>query len=76
MRSHAFIVVPVITLSLALACGDGGSSQPPPPLPPAPDFALNVSPVSASAVVGNTSSAVTISFTSKNGFYEPAAPCL
>lgn len=68
MRSRASIVVTLVPLSLVLACGGGGSSQPPPPPPPVPDFTLNVSPVSASAVVGNTSSTVTISVTPKNGF--------
>jgi hypothetical protein len=70
----ALIVVSVIVLSLALACGGGGSGQPPPP--PAPDFTLNVSPVSASAVVGNTSSAVTLSFAPKNGFSSPVTVTL
>jgi hypothetical protein len=74
MRSHVLIVVAVITLSLALGCGGGGSSQPPPP--PPPDFTLNVSPVSASAVVGNTTSVVTISFTPKNGFNSPVTVTL
>lgn len=46
------------------------------PPPPSPDFTLNVSPVSASAVVGNTSSAVTISFTPKNGFSNPVTVTL
>jgi hypothetical protein len=36
--------------------------------PPMPDFAVIASPVSASAVVGNTSSVVTISVAPKNGF--------
>jgi hypothetical protein len=68
------LIVPLITLFLALVCCGGGSSQPPPP--PAPDFTVNVSPVSASAVVGNTSSAVTISFTPKNGFSSPVTVTL
>jgi len=69
---HRSLIVPVITLSLALAaCGGGSSPPPPPPPPPPPDFTLNVSPVSASAVVGNTTSVVTISFTPTNGFSSP-----
>lgn len=70
MRSHALIVVLLILLSLAVACGGGGGSPPPPP-PPTPDFTLSVSPVSASAVVGNTASPVMISFSPKNGFSGP-----
>jgi hypothetical protein len=55
-----------LALSVALtACG--GSSQQPPP-PPVPDFSLSASPVSASAVIGNTTSAVTVSVASHNGF--------
>jgi hypothetical protein len=74
---HLTLIVSVITLSLTLAsCGGEGSSQLPPPPPPAPDFSLNVSPVSASAVVGNTSSAVTISFTPNNGFNSPVTVTL
>ena len=74
MRSQVLTSVLGITLSLALACSDGGSSQPPPP--PPQDFTLNVSPISASAVVGNTASAVTISFTPKNGFNSPVTVTL
>jgi len=74
MRSHVLIVVAVITLSLAFECGGEGSSEPPPP--PPPDFTLNVSPVSASGVVGNTTSVVTISFTPKNGFNSPVTVTL
>src|SRR6267143_5906159 len=55
-----------LALSVALtACG--GSSQQPPP-PPMPDFSLSASPVSASAVIGNTTSSVTVSVASHNGF--------
>jgi len=70
------LIVPLITLFLALVCCGGKSSQSPPPPPPPPDFTLNVFPVSASAVVGNTSSAVTISFTPKNGFNSPVTVTL
>jgi len=63
------LIAPLIALFLALVyCGGGSSQTPPPPPPPAPDFTLNVSPVSASAVVGNTTSPVMISFTPTNGF--------
>jgi hypothetical protein len=63
------LIAPLIALFLALVhCGGGSSQPPPPPPPPAPDFTLNVSPVSASAVVGNTTSPVMISFTPTNGF--------
>jgi hypothetical protein len=54
-----------LALSLALAAC-GGSSQPPPP--PMQDFSLAVSPVSASAVIGNVSSTVTVSVAPQNGF--------
>lgn len=75
MKAQALIVA-LIALSLALVCCGGGSSQLPPPPPPAPDFTLNVSPVSASAVVGNTTSPVMISFTLMNGFSSPVTVTL
>ncbi len=52
-------------LTLA-ACGGGSSQQRSPPT--SPDFALAVSPISASGVVGQTSSPVTISVSPKQGF--------
>src|SRR5581483_201127 len=47
------------------ACGGGGGQQMP---PPKPDFNLVVSPISASAVIGNTTSPVTVSIMPQNGF--------
>jgi Bacterial Ig domain len=55
----------VIAFALSLfACGGGSQS----PSPPVQDFSLSVSPVSASAVIGNITSNVTVSVTPKNGF--------
>jgi hypothetical protein len=70
MRSFAtlfclFLASPI--LFLLTACG-GGS-------PPTPsqesDFSVSVSPVSASAVLGNSTSPITVSVGSKNGFNQP-----
>ncbi len=58
-----WLVIFAFSLSLA-ACG--GSSQSPPP--PVQDFSLSVSPVSASAVIGNVTSTVTVSVAPQNGF--------
>ncbi len=55
------------TLALSTLTACGGSSQQPPP-PPMPDFSLSASPVSASAVIGNTTSAVTVSVAPLKGF--------
>jgi len=41
---------------------------PPTPPPPGPDFSVSASPVSASAVLGNVTSAVTISVAPERGF--------
>src|SRR5581483_2626299 len=66
--SPSLSVVPLIALSLALqSCGGDGGAQMSPP-PPMPDFTLSVSPSSASAVLGNTSSAVTVSVSPLHGF--------
>jgi Big-like domain-containing protein len=54
------------TLALSLALAACGGSSPPPP--PVQDFSLRASPVSASAVIGNTTSAVTVSVAPLNGF--------
>ena len=51
---------------LLTACGGG---SPPSPSPPqVSDFSVSVSPLSASAVLGNSTSPVTVSVGSKNGF--------
>ena len=68
------LILPVSVFSLALAaCGAGSGSQTP---PPPPDFTLTVSPMSASAVVGTTSSEVTISVSPKNGYSSPVTVVL
>jgi hypothetical protein len=54
-------------LAVLASCG-GGSSTPP---PPRPDFSVSASPVSASAVLGNVTSAVTISVAPERGFNNP-----
>jgi len=51
-------------LAVIASCG-GGTSTPP---PPGPDFSVSASPVSASAVLGNVTSAVTISVAPERGF--------
>lgn len=56
----------VVTLSGFLT-GCGGTSQQPPP-PAMPDFSISVSPVSASATLGNISSTVTVSVVPQNSF--------
>ena len=53
-------------LTLLASCGDGGVTPPPPP--PGPDFSVTVSPVSASAVLGNPTFAVMISVAPEHGF--------
>ena len=54
---------------LLTACGGG---SPPSPSPPQEsDFSVSVSPVSASAVLGNSTSPVTVSVGSKSGFNKP-----
>ena len=50
-------------LALLVSCG-GGAITP----PPEPDFSVTASPVSASAVLGNPTSAVTISLVPEHGF--------
>jgi hypothetical protein len=77
MRSHAPIIVWSMLLVIGVECGCGGGAQTsPPPPPPVPDFTLSVSPVSASAVIGNNTSVITISFTPKNGFNSPVTVML
>jgi len=51
-------------LAVLASCG-GGTSTPP---PPRPDFSVSASPVSASAVLGNVTSPVTISVAPERGF--------
>jgi hypothetical protein len=57
----------ILLLSVILAYCAGDTVTPPPP-PPGPDFSVSVSPVSASAVLGNSTSAVTISLVPEHGF--------
>src|ERR1700687_440519 len=57
----------IFTCCCVLLASCGGNQSGPPP-PPAPDFSLSVSSVSASAVVGNTTSVITVSATPQNGF--------
>ena len=57
------LVIFAFALSLA-ACGGSSQSLP----PPVQDFSLSVSPVSASAVIGNVTSKVTVSVAPQNGF--------
>src|SRR5713101_3958366 len=55
------------TLSaLVVLASCGGDPKSPPP--PGPDFSVSASPVSASAVIGNVTSAVTISVSPERGF--------
>jgi len=61
-----FTFVIALILTVAACAGGGGQKKPPPP--PIPDFILSISPVSASAVVGNTTSKVTVSVEPQNGF--------
>lgn len=58
------LIAAAFVLTLA-ACGGGGQQTPPPPVQ---DFTLSISPVSASAVAGGTSSSVVFSFSPQNGF--------
>jgi hypothetical protein len=55
-------------LPLAILACCGGAPVTPLPPPPGPDFNVSASPVSASAVLGNSTSAVTISVVSEHGF--------
>jgi len=58
-----FTVV-VFLISTMASCSGGQKTSP----PPVPDFSLTISPVSTSAVVGNTTSKVTVSVEPQNGF--------
>src|SRR5207245_8774802 len=66
LRSAIFESLGFVAVSITLAACGGGNQQPPPP--PMPDFSLSVSPSSASAVIGNTTSTVTVSVVPQNGF--------
>jgi len=55
-------------LSLAVLACCGGNPVTPAPPPPGPDFSLSASPVSASAVLGNSTLAVTISVVPEHRF--------
>ena len=56
--------------AVPLGCGGGAESliQPPPPPPPTPDFTISFSSTTATVTQGNTSTAVDVSVTPKNGF--------
>lgn len=60
----------VIALALTIAsCAGGGRQLMSPPL--IPDFTLSISPVSASATIGNTTPTVTVAVAPQNGFSGP-----
>ncbi len=63
--THSFAWAALVVFT---GCGSGGPVTPPPPVP---DFGVSISPHSASAVLGNTTSAVTISISPQNGFSSP-----
>jgi hypothetical protein len=73
MQSQSLSVRTAVSAALAVAAicaalsACGGSNQQPPP-PPMPDFGLSVSPISASAVIGNISSSVTVTVVPQNEF--------
>jgi hypothetical protein len=60
------LLASLLTIAVTLV-GCGGNSTTPPP-PRISDFTLSVSPLSASAVLGNATSAITVSAVPKNGF--------
>ena len=69
-RNRFFILSFACTaVVLLVGCGGGGPSTTPPP--PVPDFSVSISPYSASAVLGSTTSTVTISISPQNGFGSP-----
>jgi len=63
MQPRPGVWLAVILLNVA-GCSGGGS----PPSPPAPDFAVLVTPASLSAIVGGATGSATISVTPINGF--------
>jgi hypothetical protein len=73
MQSQSLSVRTAVSAALAVAAicaalsACGGSNQQPPP-PPMPDFGLSVSPILASAVIGNISSSVTVTVVPQNEF--------
>ena len=76
MRRNRFFILSSACAALVVltGCGGGGSATPPPP--PVPDFGVSISPHSASAVLGNTTSAVRISVSPQNGFSNPVTIAL
>ena len=75
MRNRIFILALACTAFVLLTgCGGGGPATPPPP--PTPDFSVSISPHSASAVLGDTTSTVTISISPQNGFSSPVTIAL
>jgi hypothetical protein len=66
MSRNTRLACTLSALRLLASCGGGGVTPPPPP--PGPDFSVSASPVSASAVLGNLTSAVTISVVPEHGF--------
>src|SRR5712692_6696048 len=71
--SSRFACFEMLTAFLAAGCGGGGPTLSPPPVP---DFAVAISPYSVSAVLGNTTSATTISISPQNGFSSPVTIAL
>jgi hypothetical protein len=72
MRSFATLCCLFLASSiLFLLTACGGGSPPSPSPPQKSDFSVSVSPVSASAVLGNSTSPVTVSVDSKNRFNKP-----
>lgn len=59
------LAIPVCTAGCGGGGGGGGGIQPP---PPQPDFTISLSSSSVSLLQGGTSSPVTVSVTSENGF--------
>lgn len=59
------LAVTSLSAMVLFGCGGGNHSDEPPP--PAPDFSLSLSAVSASAVLGTATSALTVSTVPRNG---------
>jgi hypothetical protein len=66
VRSAVSAALAVAAIAGALSACGGSNPQPPPP--PMPDFGLSVLPISASAVIGNISSTVTVTVVPQNEF--------
>ncbi len=71
MGSNRFSILSFARTALVLLAGCGGGGPATPPPPPTADFGVSISPFSASTVLGNTTSAVTISISPQNGFSSP-----